>query len=169
MGDICLVCEVILCLFMGSWFSECSLLFLWYFGIYKCKLLDMFKVWLNFFNFCLVLNQMLEMQMFVFLILCGVGCCDVFLLNFVLCEWWSWDDQFYIGNCLLDYCVVYIGYVYIDFNMIVLCYVGMLEEGGYWIEVVDYDCVFKEYEVKLKEWQQQYGCYGSDVYCWFEW
>lgn len=48
--------------------------------------------------------------------------------------------------------MVYIGYVYIDFNMIVLCYVGMLEEGGYWIEVVDYDCVFKEYEVKLKEW-----------------
>ncbi|EDP8962562.1 conjugal transfer protein TrbM, partial [Salmonella enterica subsp. enterica] len=99
----------------------------------------------------------------------GAGRCDASSLNSVLREWRSWDDQFYIGNRLPDYCAAYTGHAYTDFNTSAPRYVGTPEEGGYWVEAADYDRALKEYEAKLKErQQQQYGRYGSDAYRRFE-
>ncbi|KKX24157.1 TrbM/KikA/MpfK family conjugal transfer protein [Rhizobium sp. LC145] len=167
-GDTRLACEAILCLSTGSRPSECSPSLSRYFGIHKRKLSDTLKARLNFLNLCPVSNQTPEMQTLVSAISRGAGRCDASSLNSVLREWRSWDDQFYIGNRLPDYCASYTGHAYTDFNTSAPRYVGTPEEGGYWVEAADYDRALKEYEAKLKERQQQYGRYGSDAYRRFE-
>lgn len=49
-------------------------------------------------------------------------------------------------------------YVYMDFLGMVLCYVGIFEWGGYWVEVWDYDCVLVEYNVCIKVEDEECCC-----------
>ncbi|WP_052239545.1 TrbM/KikA/MpfK family conjugal transfer protein [Xanthomonas vasicola] len=159
-GDTRYACEAILCLSTGSRPSECQPSLTRYFSIHKRKLSDTLKARGNFLKLCPASNQTPEMESLVSAISSGAGRCDAASLNTSLRSWRGWDDTFYIGNELPDYCGSYTGHAYTDFKTTLPRYVGTPGEGGYWVEAADYERALKEYEARQRGQQRGRNDYG---------
>ncbi|CAI10549.1 TrbM protein of DNA transfer system (plasmid) [Aromatoleum aromaticum EbN1] len=161
-GDTRLACEAILCLSTGQRPSECTPSLDHYFGIKKKKLSDTLEARLSFLNKCPVANQTPQMSTLVRVISRSAGRCDAASLNSALQMWTSGDGgEIYIGNRMPDYCMAYTAHAYTDFSQTKPMYVGMPENGGYWVEAKDYERALAEYNARLEAEHRNYWWGGS--------
>lgn len=155
-GDTRLACEAVLCLSSGSRPSECAPSLSRYFGINMKKLSDTLEARLDFLRLCPASGDSQAMDDLVRAISQGAGRCDAAALNSVLGTWRgnggdSGDGGLIINNKRPGYCSIYSSHEYTAFDDDLPVYVGTPNEGGYWVEVKDYERELAKYEKELAE------------------
>ncbi len=158
-GDTRLACEAVLCLASGTRPSECTPSLSRYFSITARTLSNTIRKRRNFLKLCPTSNQTPEMASLISAQVNGAGRCDARSLNVSLVMWRSsWDGgERYISNRMPDYCAVYTGHAYTDFESsgTMPRYVGTQENGGFWAEAKDYERALAEYNTRLEVERQR--------------
>ena len=152
-GDTRLACEAILCLSTGSTPHECSPSLNRYFSINKKKFKNTIKARHNFLKMCPTSNQTPEMQSLVNDLANGAGRCDVDSLNrFNKQRIQSGNGSYTVINDRMPtYCNSYVNNQYVDFGDVTPRYVGLPENGGYWVEESDYPSSLADYNAKIAQ------------------
>lgn len=169
-GDIRLACEALLCLSSGTRPDACAASLSRYFSIQRRRFSNTLRARLNFLNLCPVANQTPEMQALVVAIRDGAGRCDAQFLNQTLiqqrtrevCPTWRHSDHTcrtetirVIDDTQPVYCAIYDNHEYT--SDVGARYVGTPENGGYWVDSLDFERALTEYNANLAAEAEQEG------------